>query len=110
MEKKHIGELEELVLLLIVMLKEDAYGLSIRKSLQEQANRTVTIGAVHGTLNRLESKGFVESNLGGATESRGGRRKRLFTLTASGKKVLQKSRDVKVNLWSQIPELSINKI
>lgn len=110
MKKEHIGELEELVLLLIVMLKEEAYGLALRKSLKEQANRTVTIGAVHGTLNRLESKGFVESSLGGATESRGGRRKRLFTLTASGKKVLQKSRDVKVNLWSQIPELSMNKL
>ena len=109
MEKEHIGELEELVLLLVVMLKEEAYGLAIRHALKEQANRTVTIGAVHGTVNRLESKGFLESSLGGATELRGGRRKRLFNITASGRKVLQKSRDVKVNLWQQIPELSIVK-
>ena len=108
MEKEYIGEFEELILLLIVMLKEDAYGLAIRKALSEQANRKVTIGAVHGTVNRLERKGFLQSNLGGATELRGGRRKRLFTITASGKKALQKSQDVKVNLWRQIPELSLN--
>ena len=108
-EKEHIGELEELVLLLIVMLKEEAYGFAIRKALKSEAGRTVTVGAVHGTVNRLEKKGFIESNLGGATELRGGRRKRLFTVTAAGKKVLERSRDVKVNLWMQIPELQLNK-
>jgi DNA-binding PadR family transcriptional regulator len=110
MEKEYLGEFEELVMLLIVMLKDEAYGLAIRKVLAEQAQRTVTIGAVHGTVNRLERKGFIQSRLGGATESRGGRRKRLFTITGSGKKVLQKSRDVKVNLWKQIPELSLNQL
>ncbi len=110
MGKDHIGELEELILLLIVMLKEEAYGLSIRKALKEHASRVVTIGAVHGTVNRLERKGFIESSLSGATELRGGRRKRIFTITASGKKALQKSKDVKVNLWQQIPELAIEKV
>ena len=108
MAKEYLGELEELILLLILMLKEEAYGLAIRKALREHAGRTVTIGAVHGTVNRLESKGFVESNLGGATDERGGRRKRIFTLTAEGKSLLQKSLDVKVNLWRQIPELSLS--
>ncbi len=107
MSKDHIGELEELILLLVVMLKEEPYGLAIRKALKDQANRNVTIGAVHGTVNRLESKGFIESSMGGATEERGGRRKRIFSITASGKNVLQKSRDVKISLWQQIPELSI---
>ncbi|MEO9872182.1 PadR family transcriptional regulator [Maribacter dokdonensis] len=107
MSKDHLGELEELILLIIVMLKEEAYGLAIRKALKDQANRNVTIGAIHATVNRLESKGFIGSSMGGATEERGGRRKRIFTITASGKNVLQKSRDVKVNLWQQIPELSI---
>ncbi len=107
MGKEYIGELEELILLLIVMLKEDAYGLAIRKALKEHANRNVTIGAVHGTVNRLEKKGFIQSSLGGASEVRGGRRKRIFTITNTGKSILQKSRDVKVNLWQQIPELSL---
>lgn len=107
--KEHLGEFEELILLLIMTLKEEAYGLSIRRTLKDQANRTVTIGAVHGTLNRLENKGFVESNLSDPTELRGGRRKRLFTITTSGKVALQKSKDVKVSLWGQIPDLAINK-
>lgn len=108
MSKDHIGELEELVLLIIVMLKEDAYGLAIRKALKEHASRTVTIGAVHGTVNRLEKKGLIASSMGGATDERGGRRKRIFTITNSGKEALQKSRDMKVSLWQMIPELSIN--
>lgn len=108
MEKEHLGELEELVLLLVVMLKEDAYGFAIRKALKEQANRSVTIGAVHGTVNRLEKKGFVESEMSDATEIRGGRRKRIFTVTASGRRALEKSRDLKVSLWMQIPEFSMS--
>ncbi|OEK05388.1 PadR family transcriptional regulator [Roseivirga misakiensis] len=107
MEKEHLGELEELILLLVVMLKEEAYGFAIRKALKDQANRTVTIGAVHGTVNRLEKKGFVESDMSDATEVRGGRRKRIFTVTASGKKALQKSQELKVSLWTQIPEFSL---
>ncbi len=110
MEKEYIGEFEELILLLIVMLKDDAYGLAIRNELKDQANRNVTIGAVHGTVNRLQKKGFIESRMGGGTESRGGRRKRLFTITASGRKALERSRNVKLNLWQQIPELAVNKI
>ncbi|MEM6843291.1 MAG: helix-turn-helix transcriptional regulator [Bacteroidota bacterium] len=111
MSKQHLGELEELILLLIIMLEpEDAYGLEIRRALKEQASRTITIGAVHGTVNRLEKKGLVKSQLGGATDERGGRRKRLFTITAHGKRVLQQSRDVKVSLWQQIPELSLGNL
>ncbi len=107
MEKQHLGELEELILLLIVMLKDDAYGFAIRQAIKEQAGRVITIGAVHGTVNRLEKKGLIESSMSGATEIRGGRRKRIFTITASGKKALQASRDLKLNLWMQIPELAV---
>ncbi len=107
MGKEHLGELEELILLLILILKEEAYGLAIRKALRERAQRTVTIGAVHGTVNRMERKGYVESQLGGATEARGGRNKRIFTLTASGKRLLQRSQEIKVSLWQEIPELAV---
>ncbi|MFY0688250.1 MAG: PadR family transcriptional regulator [Cyclobacteriaceae bacterium] len=107
MEKEHLGELEELILLLILLLKDEAYGLAIRNALKSEARRNVTIGAVHGTVNRLEKKGFIESTLGGATEVRGGRRKRIFNVTASGQSVLKKSQDVKVGLWQKLPELSI---
>lgn len=110
MKKEYLGELEELVLLMILILKEDAYGLAIRKTLKEKAERSITIGAVHGTVNRLENKGFIKSELGGATEIRGGRRKRIFSITAYGMKVLHRSQEVKVNIWNQIPGLSLNQI
>ena len=110
MSKEHLGEFEELVLLMIMLLKDDAYGLAIRHALKDHASRTVTIGAVHGTVNRLEKKGFIESHLGGSSELRGGRRKRLFTITAEGKSILEKSRDAKVSLWGKIPELAIQQI
>ena len=109
MGKEHLGEFEELILLMIMLLKDEAYGLAIRKELKEQANRTVTIGAVHGTVNRLEKTGFIESRLGGASDLRGGRRKRLFTITSAGKSILERSRDAKVTLWAKIPELAIQK-
>lgn len=107
MSKEHLGEFEEVVLLMIILLKEDAYGLAIRKALKEHASRNVTIGAVHGTVNRLQSKGYIESHLGGASESRGGRHKRLFTITSAGKQILQKSKEMKLSLWGKIPELAI---
>ncbi len=110
MSKEHLGEFEELVLLMIMLLKEDAYGLAIRHALKEHAQRTVTIGAVHGTVNRLEKKGFIESALGGASDLRGGRRKRLFTITGAGKSILEKSRDAKVSLWGKIPEMAIQQV
>lgn len=106
--KQHLGELEELVLLLIVMLGEEAYGLAIRRTLKEQTGRDTTIGAIHGTVNRLEKKGYVESYLGGATDERGGRRKRIFTITAAGERSLRQSQELKLGLWQQIPALKLN--
>ena len=110
MSKEYLGEFEELVLLMVVVLKEEAYGLAICDEFKKQTGRLSTIGAVHATLNRLESKGFLESFLSGATKERGGRRKRLFKITAAGKKALLQSRDVKVNLWTQIPDLAVGNI
>ena len=110
MSKEKLGEFEELILLMIIILKDDAYGLGICEELQEQTGRSVTIGAVHATLVRLERKGLVESYLGDPTNERGGRRKRLFNLTAYGKKVLFESCEMKLNIWRQIPELSLKLI
>ena len=106
MSKENLGEFEEMVLLMIALLKEEAYGLGISDELKKQSGRSATIGAVHATLSRLEDKGLVESSLGEPTKERGGRRKRLFNITAFGKKALLQSKDTKVNIWAQIPELS----
>ncbi|MEM9325487.1 MAG: PadR family transcriptional regulator [Bacteroidota bacterium] len=105
MKGSYLGEFEEIVLLMVALLGDEAYGLSIRDAILEQSQRTAAIGAVHSALNRLEKKGFVESKMGDATGDRGGRRKRIFSVTASGKAALERSRELRNSLWNQIPEL-----
>jgi len=105
-----LGEFEEIVLLIIGVLGDDAYGLAIREELERQTGRSSAIGAVHATLNRMEEKGYLESKMTEATQDRGGRRKRVFTITASGRRALLDSRDVRVNLWSQQPEFKMGDI
>ncbi len=105
MSKDYLGEFEELVLLVIALLGDDAYGLGVRDEIKEQTGRSTTIGAVHATIARLEKKGFVETYIGGASHARGGRRKRLIQLTQTGKSVLAKSRETKIKLWDQIPDI-----
>lgn len=98
----YLGELEELILLMIALIGSEAYGVSITKALEEQAGRVITISAVHAALQRLEEKGFVKSKMGGASMERGGRRKRLFDLTAYGRQTLLELRDVRNTIWAQI--------
>ncbi len=107
MSKTYIGEFEELVMLTVSLLRDHAYGLSICDEIKEQTGRDVTIGAIHATIARLEEKGFVETYLGEPTKARGGRRKRLVSVTTAGQGVLRRSRDTRLHLWQQIPELSI---
>lgn len=103
MGRNGIGEFEELVLLAVAALTEGGYGLSVRNLLKEQAQRTVSLGAVHATLYRLEDKGYLRSDLTGASAERGGRRKRMFTITGSGVAVLQAARESRESLRSLIP-------
>ena len=100
MRGKHLGELEELVLLTVASIEGEAYGISIQNFLEEQAGRKVTIGALHSTITRLEEKGFLKSSVGGATKERGGRSKRLYNLTTSGKEVLQQVKALRDQLWN----------
>lgn len=106
MKGTQLGEFEELILLIVGVLYPEAYGLSIRKEIKAQTDRKAAIGAVHSALNRLEKKGFLTSRLAEATHERGGRRKRLFQITAAGKHALEKSRDQRNALWNQIPDLA----
>ncbi|MDW3194212.1 MAG: helix-turn-helix transcriptional regulator [Cytophagales bacterium] len=101
MKGTYLGEFEELILLLVGIMGEEAYGLAIVGELKQQVNRTATIGAVHSALSRLEEKGLLISKLSGATKERGGRRKRIFEVTAAGKNALEISRDARANLWTQ---------
>ncbi|WP_422355269.1 PadR family transcriptional regulator [Roseivirga pacifica] len=107
MKGTQLGEFEELVLLIVGVLYPEAYGLNIRTEIINQTNRKVAIGAVHSALSRLEEKGFLESKLADATHERGGRRKRLFNMTAAGKGALEKNHELRNSLFNQIPELAL---
>lgn len=103
MKETRLGDFEEVILLLVGILDKEAYAFKIAEEFESQTERSVSIGAVHSTLNRLGEKGFLTSEMGSATAERGGRRKRIYTITASGQRVLQESRDFKVSLWNQFP-------
>ncbi len=98
--KNYLGEFEELVLLTVSMLDDEAYGVAIKDALQAKADRTITIGSLHSTIARLEEKGLLESWLGEATAVRGGRKKRYFKLTADAVQVLQHIKSLRDDLWS----------
>lgn len=102
----YLGELEELVLLMVSLLNKEAYGVSITEELKKQAGRDISISAVHAVLHRLEQKGFVKSRMGGASQERGGRRKRLFTITAYGRNCLEEARDTRNEIWKLIAKTS----
>lgn len=95
----YLGEFEQLVLLALLRLRDNAYGMTIRRELEERAQRDVSIGAVYATLERLEEKGFVASRMGDATAERGGRAKRYFAVTGAGAEALNDSREVLTKMW-----------
>ncbi len=105
--KANLGEFEEIVLLLVAGQHDQAYGLSITEAIENELGRSVTLSSVHTALYRLEDKGFVESRLGGASPTRGGRRKRLYIITGPGKAALKKTMAARVKLWQMIPDFVI---
>lgn len=106
MKGTQLGEFEEVVLLVVGLLFPNAYGVNVRQEIESQIGRKVVLGAIHSALNRLEGKGFLVSKLADETHVRGGRRKRLFQITASGKKALETNRALRNQLWNQIPEVA----
>jgi DNA-binding PadR family transcriptional regulator len=103
MHRLHLGEFEELVLLLVAVLHGNAYGVAIQEEMEQQTGRLVNISAVHAALRRLEDKAYLRSEWSEATTQRGGRRKRLFDITPAGRAALERSRDTYLKLWEQIP-------
>jgi len=102
MSRQYLGEFEELVLLAVTALNTRAYGVSIAEELRQRANRTISLSAVHIALYRLEEKGYVTSEMGGATLTRGGRRKRLFSVTTAGREILAEIQQVRNQFWNAI--------
>jgi DNA-binding PadR family transcriptional regulator len=89
-----LGSLEHVVLLAVMRLRTEAYGVTVRQEIARVTGRDLAIGAVYTTLSRLESKGFVKSWAGEPTMERGGRAKRYFDVTADGRQALRHTRDV----------------
>lgn len=102
-----MGELEELVLLTVGILYPDAYGVGVMDEIEKQAGRSLNISAVHAVLTRLEDKGYLKSKMGDPSQERGGRRKRIFLLTASGKRALEEANEMRSQLYNQIPKMAL---
>jgi len=110
MRGESIGELEELVLLTVGSLYQNAYAVLIMDEIHQHTNRKMDVTAIHSVLRRLDKKGFVTSEMGGATADRGGRRKRYFTLTKAGRSVLDETMELRLALYNKLPKLTFSTI
>lgn len=108
MSKEYLGEFEELVLTMVGILQDEAYGNAIVTEIKDRVGREVNLSAVHITLYRLEDKGLVKSSMGGATNTRGGRRKRIFQITNAGLAMLRAMKEVRMDLWKLLPQLKMS--
>ena len=97
-----LGEFEQLVLLAIVRLGEDAYGSTIRLEIEDRTGRTIAIGALYTALDRLERKGYVSSRMSDPTPQRGGRARRYFKLRSVGTVALERSREALTRMWAGV--------
>jgi PadR family transcriptional regulator PadR len=103
MKRIYLGEFEEIVLLMVAMLEGKAYGVNLTHEILQQTNRSVRLNQVHASLHRLEDKGMIISKMGSPTPERGGRRKRIFTITAYGQQTLHDIQALRTNLWRLLP-------
>lgn len=104
MKGTYLGELEEIVLLTIAALYNMAYGVAIVEQIESRTGRKLSFGAMYTVLMRLEEKGYVNAREGEATKTRGGRRKKLYTLTTGGEEALRVAQEIRMNLWQSIPQ------
>lgn len=98
--RKTLGEFEQLLLLAVQRLNEDAYGVTMRREIEERTGRSVTLGAIYPTMDRLEAKGFVRSSMSAPTPERGGRSRRYFKLEPAGREALAQAREAFNAMWA----------
>jgi DNA-binding PadR family transcriptional regulator len=103
--REHLGEFEQIVLLAVLRLGEDAYGVPIRVEIERRTGRALTVGALYRTLDRLEDKGYVTSSFGDPTPERGGRSRRYFRIRPLGIRTLRASRDALAAMWDGLDPL-----
>ena len=107
MKKTKLGEFEELVLLTVAALQREAYGVEIKRELEERLNDTLSVGSIQSALKRMEEKGFLTSEFGEATQKRGGKRKRIYSTTSHARKVLAEMKELRAGLWRSIPRVAL---
>src|SRR4051812_48735613 len=105
MAKWTLGSFELMVMLALIRLGENAYGVPISEEIEQQAGRDISLGSVYATLDRLERKGLVSSTVGEPTPERGGRAKRYFRVTAKGLRAVQETHRVLRKMWHRLPQL-----
>lgn len=105
MKKTKLGEFEELVLLTVAALQQDAYGVEIKRELETRLKTRLSVGSIQSALKRMEEKGFLTSRFGEATQKRGGKRKRIYTTTSHARKVLEEMKEIRASLWQAVPAL-----
>jgi DNA-binding PadR family transcriptional regulator len=108
MKKFQLGEFEEIVMLTVAILYDDAYGVSIKKEIEGRLNRNVSVGALQSALKRLEDKDYLESHDKDATQERAGRPKRYYKITALGKEAMEYTKETRNSLWEAIPSVSLD--
>src|SRR5882672_4882916 len=108
MRGTNLGEFEEIVLLSVAILAEDAYGNSVKDEIKKRLGRNPSIGALHASLGRLEEKGYLESWEGETTPERGGRRKRYYRVTKTGVQALQQVKEIRDGMWKAVPDAILN--
>ncbi|MGA8090281.1 MAG: PadR family transcriptional regulator [Terracidiphilus sp.] len=107
-ERSYLGELELMLLLAVIHLGEDAYGVPISRELEKYRGKDVAVGSVYAALERLEAKGLITSMLGDPTPERGGKAKRFFRITREGLRQVHETRRVLTRLWKTIPDLKMD--
>ena len=108
MKKYQLGEFEEIVMLVVGVLFDEAYGVAIKVEIEDRVKRKVSVGALQSALRRLEQKGFLDSREGEVAPNRGGKPKRYFKITALGKKALEYNQETRLKLWNDIPKVALD--
>ncbi|WP_462247842.1 PadR family transcriptional regulator [Ekhidna sp.] len=110
MKGTNLGEFEELVLLTVGILYDNAYSVAIQRELNKQTDRKVSISSVHAAVYRLEEKGLLNSRMGEMSSERGGKRKRIFTISQSGKIALETANELRNRMRNQIPKIALENL
>jgi PadR family transcriptional regulator, regulatory protein PadR len=108
MKKFQLGEFEEIVILTVGILYKEAYGVSIKNEIETRLRRNVSVGALQTALKRLETKGYIKSFEGEATEERAGRPRKYFQITALGKKAIEYTKSTRESLYGAIPKVALD--